>query len=237
MFKLQEAWIEYEVHEKLHPDFDVHFSKYHGRLMAKFIYGTAAQQFTGTDGNTVQAVAKSPSEPIVKVVEIPADKKMAESMGCMDAKLYTTDAKIVTPTPKSAWEEPNIYDCLFESTHKYMEKMKEVLGLNCGAFYQPKLYYSDEDRNNTILDQHCLVQCQQLFMGLQKQPLMITEKDGTKSEFPLYRDQSTYICEVQVDLDHGDLLYVGQEVELKGHMVCVANLKEKYPPIRKKVQI
>ena len=206
MFKLQEAWIEHEVHEKLHPDFDVHFSKYHGRLMARFIYGTAAQQFANTDGNTVQAVAKNPSEPLVKVVEIPADQKIAEGMGCMDAKLYSTYAKIVTPTPKSAWEEPNIYDCLFDSAHNYMKKMQDVLRLNIGAFYQPKLYYSDEERNKAILDQHCLVQRQQLFMGLQTKPRMIKENDGTFSDFPLYANQSTYICEVQVDLDHGDII-------------------------------
>ena len=53
----------------------------------------------------------------------------------------------------------------------------------------------------------------------------------------MFTDSSTYICEVQVDLDHGDLLYVGQEVELKGHMVYVADQRDKYPPIRKKVRI
>ena len=132
MFKAKEKldWIDKDVHKALHPDFDVHFSKYHGRLMAKFFYGTAAQQFTGTDGNTFQAVAKSPSEPIVKVMEIPADKKIAQGMGCMDAKLYSTYAKIVTPTPKPAWEEPNIYDCLFESAHKYMEQMESYRNTN-----------------------------------------------------------------------------------------------------------
>ena len=237
MFKSQEPWIEFQVHKALHPDFYVHFSKYHGRLMARFIYGTAAQQFATTDGNTVQAVAKNPSEPLVKVVEIPSDKKMAESLGCMDAKLYTTYAKIVTPTPKSAWEEPNIYDCLFDTTHNYMKKMQKVLNLNCGAFYQPKLYYSDEKRNEAILDQHCLVQRQQLFMGLQTKPLQIKDTNGEFFDHPLFPDQSTYICEVQVDLDHGDLLYVGQEVELKGHMVYVAGNRDKYPPIRKKVRI
>ena len=115
--------------------------------------------------------------------------------------------------------------------------MQKVLNLNCGAFYQPKLYYSDEKRNEAILDQHCLVQRQQLFMGLQTKPLQIKDTNGEFFDHPLFPDQSTYICEVQVDLDHGDLLYVGQEVEFKGHMVYVANQRDKYPPIRKKVRI
>ena len=73
--------------------------------------------------------------------------------------------------------------------------------------------------------------------GWRKKPLQIKVKDGEFSDFPLYADSFTYICEIQVDLDHVDLLYVGQEVEFKGHMVYVANQRDKYPPIRKKVRI
>ena len=61
-FNSQEPRIEHESHLNLHKDFTVDFSTYHGRPIAKFTYGTAAQQFTGTDGNTIQAVAKNPNE-------------------------------------------------------------------------------------------------------------------------------------------------------------------------------
>ena len=56
--------------------------------------------------------------------------------------------------------------------------------------------------------------------------------------FPLFGDRCTYICEVQVDLDHGDYLAVGQNVELYGHMVSVPGGDPKeHPPITKKVRI
>ena len=233
MFNSQEPWIEYESHKKLHEDFTVEFSTYHNRHMAKFTYGTASRQFTGTDDNTIQAVAKNPTEKLVRIVEIPADKKLAESMGCIDAKLYHTYERVVTPNPKSAWQEPNIYDCLYDSVHNYIHEMKKVLGLNFGAFYEPKLYYEDEDKNDAIMDEDCLVRGQQLFMGLEPHNLELKEDDGQFSDFPLFDGSPAYICQVQVDLDHGDIVYVGQEVELKGHMVYVAG----QPPIRKKARI
>ena len=237
MFNSQEPWIEYESHENLHDDFTVEFSTYHGRHMAKFTYGAASRQFTGTDGHTIQAVAKNPTEKLVRIVEMPTDKKQAESMGCIDARLYHTHERVVTPNPKSAWQEPNIYDCLYDSAHNYSREMQQVLGLNFGAFYEPKLHYVDEDINNRIMDQACLVRRQQLFIGLETQKLQLKEDDDQFSDFPLFEDKPAYRCEVQVDLDHGDIIYVGQEVELKGHMVYVAGQREKYPPIRWKVRI
>ena len=91
--------------------------------------------------------------------------------------------------------------------------------------------------NSAIMDQACLVRGQQLSMGLETRKLELKEDDDKISDFPLFDDTPAYLCEVQVDLDHGDITYVGQEVELKGHMVYVAGQRDKYPPIRKKVPI
>ena len=74
-------------------------------------------------------------------------------------------------------------------------------------------------------------------MGLETQKLQLKEDDDQFSDFLLFDGTPAYLCEVQVDLDHGDIIYVGQEVELKGHMVYVAGQRDKYPPIRKKVRI
>ena len=208
------------------------YDTYFNRKLATFYYGPAATCFVTKKGvldTTVQATSQSPSEKVTLTMEIPEDKEKAEGMDkVMDSKLYITYATITTPK-LSTWSEPNIYDCLFKNMEMYEKEMQDTLETYRDAFFKPSLYYDKESMNEEIAGEPCVVRNKQLFLGVTTTPLTLTDEETKeKSDFPLYKDASTYLCKVQVDMDHGDYIYVGCEVELKGHLVYVpgADLKK-----------
>lgn len=215
------------------------YDTYFNRLLAKYYYGPAAACYVSKDeGSTVQATSQNPTERVSLCMEIPENRKMAEGPDkVMDSKLYIYYACITTPK-LSTWTEPNIYDCLFSNMKLYETEMQDTLKANRDAFFKPSLYYYKDEMNEEIASEPCVVRNNQLFMGVEINALTCTDEETKEiSDYPLYQWNSTYLCKVQVDMDHGDYVYVGAEVELKGHLMCVPGDLNTYPPITKKVRI